>query len=181
MMVFAAATQGYFFARNKIWEVPVLLLIAFTLFRPGYWLDQIQAPYDHYEGAAVIEAAGAHPEGTAIRIVISGPDFDSGKITESTFVPVLGAAGDGAARLAAAGLPSVAEDGMAKVEEPAFGTPYYVKLSKQYDFYGDEPVQILRAEIAAERMPKELFFIPAFVLLLLLIMVQRRRATQPAF
>jgi hypothetical protein len=42
-------------------------------------------------------------------------------------------------------------------------------------------VQILRAEIAAERMPKELFFIPAFVLLLLLIMVQRRRATQPAF
>jgi hypothetical protein len=75
----------------------------------------------------------------------------------------------------------VAEDGMATVEEPAFGSPYYEKLSKQYDFYGDEPVQILRAEVAAERMAKEWFFLPAFVLLLLLILVQRKRATQPAF
>jgi TRAP transporter 4TM/12TM fusion protein len=181
MMCFAAATQGFFFARNKIWEVPVLLLVAFTLFRPGYWLDQIQAPYTHYEGAAVIEAAGSEPEGTQIRIVISGPDFDSGEITQSTFVPVLGPGDDGAARLAAAGLPSVAEDGMARVEEPAFGSPYYEKLSKQYDFYGDEPVQILRAEVAAERMAKEWFFLPGFLLLLLLIMVQRKRATQPAF
>jgi hypothetical protein len=30
-------------------------------------------------------------------------------------------------------------------------------------------------------MHKEWFFLPAFVLLLLLIQVQRRRATQPAF
>jgi TRAP transporter 4TM/12TM fusion protein len=181
MMCFAAATQGYFFARNKIWEAPVLLLIAFTLFRPGYWLDQIHAPYIQYDGAAVIEAAGAQPDATEIRIVISGPDFDSGKITQMTVVPVLGAGADGAARLAAAGLPSMAEDGMAKLEEPAFGSPYYEKLSKQYDFYGDEPVQIVRAEVAAERMDKEWFFIPALLLLLLLIMVQRRRATQPAF
>ncbi|HUS55041.1 MAG TPA: TRAP transporter permease [Thermohalobaculum sp.] len=181
MMCFAAATQGYFFARNKIWEAPVLLLIAFTLFRPGYWLDQIHAPYVQYDGAAVIEAAGAQPDATEIRIVISGPDFDSGKITQMTVVPVLEAGADGAARLAAAGLPSMAEDGIAKMEEPAFGSPYYEKLSKQYDFYGDEPVQIVRAEVAAKRVAKEWFFIPALLLLLLLIMVQRRRATQPAF
>jgi hypothetical protein len=75
----------------------------------------------------------------------------------------------------------VAEDGIAKLEEPAFGSAYYEKLSKQYDFYGDEPVQFLRAEVAAERMAKEWFYIPAFVLLFLLILMQRRRATQPAF
>jgi TRAP transporter 4TM/12TM fusion protein len=181
MMCFAAATQGYFFARNKIWEVPILLLVAFTLFRPGYWLDQIEAPFDHYEGAAVVEAAGALPEGTQMRIVISGPDFDTGAIMESTLAPEIGPAGEGAARLDAMGLPVLEEDGQIKLEEPMFGTPFYEKLSRQYDFYGDEPVQILRAEVEADRMSKEVFFLPAFVLLILLILVQRRRATQPAF
>jgi len=181
MMCFAAATQGYFFARNKIWEMPVLLLIAFTLFRPGYWLDQIEAPYLQYQGAAVIEAATGLPAGGEMRVVVSGPDFDTGKISETTFVPVLAAGADGAERLAAAGLAVLAEDGVIKVEDPAFGSLYYEKLSREYDFYGDEPVQILRAEVAADRMAKEWFFLPALVLLLLLILVQRRRATQPAF
>jgi TRAP transporter 4TM/12TM fusion protein len=181
MLCFAAATQGYFFARNKIWEVPVLLLVAFTLFRPGYWLDQIEPKYHLFEGPAVIEAATGLPEGDKMRVVVSGPDFDSGEITESTFVPELLAGADGAARLGAAGLAVLAEDGVIKLEDPAFGSAYYEKLSREYDFYGDEPVQILRAEVEADRMHKEWFFLPAFVLLLLLIQVQRRRATQPAF
>jgi len=181
MMCFAAATQGYFFARNKIWEAPVLLLVAFTLFRPGYWLDQIEAPYQQYNGPAVIEAATGLPEGGEMRVVISGPDFDSGKISESTFVPMLAAGADGAERLAAAGIAVLAEGGIIKVEDPAFGSTYYEQLSRGFDFYGDEPVQIVRAEVEADRMHKEWFFLPAFVLLLLLIQVQRRRATQPAF
>jgi len=181
MMCFAAATQGYFFARNKIWEIPVLLLVAFTLFRPGFWLDQIEAPFDHYEGAAVVEAIGNLPEGAQTRLVVAGPDFDTGDILETTLAPVIGAAGDGAARLEAAGLTVLVEGDVVKLEEPFAGTPFFEKLSRQYDFYGDEPVRILRAEVDAERMAKEIFFLPAFVLLLLLILVQRRRATQPAF
>jgi TRAP transporter 4TM/12TM fusion protein len=181
MMCFAAATQGYFFARNKIWEAPVLLLVAFTLFRPGFWLDQIEPPYHHYEGPAVIEAATGLPAGSEMRVVVSGPDFDSGKVSESTFVPTLAAGADGAERLSAAGLAVVAEDGVVKVEDPTFGSAYFEQLSRGFDFYGDEPVQIVRAEVEADRMHKEWFFLPAFVLLLLLIQVQRRRATQPAF
>jgi TRAP transporter 4TM/12TM fusion protein len=185
MMCFAAATQGYFFARNKIWEVPILLLVAFTLFRPGYWLDQMQAPYDHYEGLAVMEQVGTLPEGTEVRLVISGPDFDSGKIVTTTLVPSMGAmsgtGADGAARLSEVGLPALIEGEVIQLEEPGFATPYFEKLSNQYDFYGDDPVQIISADVAASRSPKELFFLPAFLLLLLLILVQRRRATQPAF
>ena len=181
MICFAAATQGYFFARNKIWEVPILLLIAFTLFRPGYWLDQIEPPFQAYEGPAVIEQAGALPEGAEMRIIVSGPDFDTGEITESTLVPTMPAAGDGADRLNQVGLPALLEDGVVKLEEPPFGTEFFEKLSRQYDFYGDEPVTIIRAEVAADRMPKEVFFLPALVLLGLLILVQRRRTDVPAF
>jgi TRAP-type uncharacterized transport system fused permease subunit len=31
---FASATQGWFVARNRIWEVPLFLLVTFSLMRP---------------------------------------------------------------------------------------------------------------------------------------------------
>ncbi len=96
-------------------------------------------------------------------------------------MPELAAGADGAERLPSAGLAVVAEEAVINVEDPAFGSAYSEKLSRAYDFYGDEPVQIVRAEVAADRMAKEWFFLPALVLLLLLILVQRRRSTQPAF
>jgi TRAP-type uncharacterized transport system fused permease subunit len=181
MRCFAAATQGYFIAPCRAWEIVVLLLIAFTLFRPGYWLDQIEPPYEVYEDAGVIEAAGTLPEGTVLRVVISGPDFDTGETVEVYLAPVLGAPAEGAARLDAVGLPVMLEGDVLRLEEPFPGTPYFEKLSRQFDFYSDEPVQIVRAEVAAERMPKLLFFMPALVLLVLLVLWQQRRATQPAF
>ena len=50
MLLFAAATQGYFLVKNRIWETVAMLLIAFTLFRPGYWMDQIYPPLDRKSG-----------------------------------------------------------------------------------------------------------------------------------
>ena len=44
MLVFAAATQGYWIVKSKPWEIVALLLVAFTLFRPGYWLDRVSPP-----------------------------------------------------------------------------------------------------------------------------------------
>lgn len=36
MLLFAAGTMGWFMTRSKIWESVILILIAFTLFRPGF-------------------------------------------------------------------------------------------------------------------------------------------------
>ncbi|MBL4907991.1 MAG: TRAP transporter permease [Sneathiella sp.] len=44
MLLFTAGTQGYFLARSKIWESALLILIAFTLFRPGFWMDMVVPP-----------------------------------------------------------------------------------------------------------------------------------------
>ena len=64
MLLFAAATQGYFLVRNRIWESLLLLLIAFTLFRPGYWLDQWDPPFRKVPAAEVLAAASRmHPRG----------------------------------------------------------------------------------------------------------------------
>ena len=72
------------------------------------------------------------------------------------------------------------EDGKAKLEEPLAGTKFFTKF-QMFDFYGDEPVEISLVELDAERMMKEVFYIPALLLLGIVILFQRRRQTQPAF
>lgn len=64
---------------------------------------------------------------------------------------------------------------MLKLEEPFPGTPFFEQLSN-FDFYADEPVIVKEARIEAEQLPKELIFIPGFLLLGLIYLLQRSRA-----
>jgi TRAP transporter 4TM/12TM fusion protein len=43
---FASATQGYFVARNKFYEIPLFLAASFILFRPGLIASWINVPHD---------------------------------------------------------------------------------------------------------------------------------------
>src|SRR5690606_15692834 len=56
-LTFAAATQGWFFTRNRIHEALLLLLVTFCLFRPGYFMDMIYPPYEDVPGGQLIELA----------------------------------------------------------------------------------------------------------------------------
>ncbi len=65
MGCFVAATQNWLLTRNRWYETVALLLICFTLFRPGYWLDKLQAPFRLAPGDAdsrhrAIDSAGPH-------------------------------------------------------------------------------------------------------------------------
>ncbi|MEY8843259.1 TRAP transporter permease, partial [Cribrihabitans sp. XS_ASV171] len=41
ILVFTAGTMGYFLTRNRIYESVALIAVAFTLFRPDYFMDRI--------------------------------------------------------------------------------------------------------------------------------------------
>ena len=181
MLLFAAATQGYFIAKSRRWETTVILLIVFTLFRPDFWLNVAQDEYTASSGPAAIDAVGSVPLGTPVRLVISAPDFDTGEVGTKTIVLIPEQDAGGLERLSAVGLDVFEEGDLLRVDEPFPGTPYFETLANEYDFYADEPVQIISAEVPNDRMPKEIFFLPAFLLLGLIILIQRRRATQPAF
>jgi TRAP transporter 4TM/12TM fusion protein len=184
MLLFAAGTQGYFFARNKAWEAVALLLIAFTLFRPGFWLDMVEEPFRSVDPTRVVELAGELPDNGELRLVIAGPDFNTGETAETTLILPLGPAGDGAQRLQDADLPVMIEDGVARLDEPfrpgPAGSVPGQKLA-DFDFYADNPVRIAEIHVAVERLPKEIFYIPALLLLGLVIVLQRRRTDVPAF
>lgn len=181
MGLFAAATQGYFFARSRIWESIALMLIAFTLFRPGFWLDFVQAPYNTRAGSEIVELANIQEAGKAIRLVVKGPDFDNpDEMAQITVMANLGEQGDGVEKLSGAGLLVMLDGGKAILDEPIAGTAFFTTF-QMFDFYGDTPVEITKVELPAERMFKEIFYLPAFLLLGFVIMMQRRRQTVPAF
>ncbi|MGB5741874.1 MAG: TRAP transporter permease, partial [Sedimenticolaceae bacterium] len=68
ILIFSAATQGFFIARSRFYESVVLLLVAFTLFRPGFWMDMLVPPYDDAEPTELAQAAGDLPPGEKLRL-----------------------------------------------------------------------------------------------------------------
>ncbi len=181
MMVFAAATQGYFFARSRWWESVALLLIALVLFRPGYLLDKFEAPYIEKPGTELAAIAAAASEGSQLRFRISGPDVDDADETQATTLQLeISDKGFGATRLDKMGLMINVEGDIAKFDEPTNRS--LGNLGKRFDFYSDRPVVVTTVyEPNTGRWPKEIFYIPALLLLGIVILFQRRRQTQPAF
>lgn len=177
ILIFTAGTMGWFVTKNTMLESVLLVLIAFALFRPGFLMDRIQPPYEFAQPTALVEVLGQAEEGQELRLVVSGPDFDTGEVKDTTIVlPVSGAA-DGDARLSALGLTTMVEGEMLLLEEPFPGTPYFETMSN-FDFYGDDPMQITSVAAPADQLPKELMYIPALLLLAAIAFLQRGRAAR---
>ena len=179
MLLFAAATQGYFLARSRIYESAALLLVAFTLFVPNVWLNMVQDPFIEVPPAQFEEALGAAPEGERIRLQIAGPDFNTGETAETTLV-IFAEGGDTATRMSNTGLLLIPDGDAMRLDEPMFGTEAAEALV-DFDFYADDPVQLSAVQMARDRLPEQVFYLPALLLLLIVILLQRRRQTKPAF
>jgi len=177
ILVFTAGTMGFFLTKSRIWETVALLLVAFALFRPGFFMNQIQPPFTQIEPGQIEQAIGDANAGDTLRVVISGPDFDTLEVKDLTVVLDVPEADGGAARLDAAGIMLMPEGDVMRIDEPMFGTPLSDKLST-FDFYGDDPVQISAVQAPSNQLPKELIFIPALLLLGLVAFLQSRRAKE---
>ena len=177
ILIFTAGTMGWFVTKNTIIESVLLILIAFALFRPGFLMDRIQPPFEISAPAQLVEVMGKAPEGTELRVIVSGPDFDTGEVKETTIVLPASGTADGEARLAALGLTTIPEGDMLLLEEPFPGTPYFETMSN-FDFYGDAPMQVTSVAAPADQLPKELMYIPALLLLAGIAFLQRGRAAR---
>ncbi|MEP1613741.1 MAG: TRAP transporter permease [Roseobacter sp.] len=176
ILVFTAATMGWWLTKSRIWETVALLVIAFALFRPGFFMNQIQAPFDIIEPAAFSETLASAEPGSTLRTVVSGPDFDTFAMKDVT-VPLIVPDLEGAdARLNALGVILAPEGDVQILEEPGFGTELADALAS-FDFYGDDPVAITSVQAASDQPPKELIWIPALMLLALIGFLQNGRAT----
>ena len=170
MLVFAAGSQGYFFAKSKLYESVLLILISFTLFRPGFWLDMIWEPYQQLDASHIAEIVNDLPKDAEIRVKVGGLDQVTGNDVEKYVHLPLGAkAATGAERLENnAGLTVREEGGKTIVDTVVFDSPA-AKAKIDFDW------EIKVVELESERLPKEIFWFPALGLLGFIIVVQRRR------
>ena len=174
ILVFTAGTMGWFITKNKIYESLLLILVAFALFRPGFFLDRIVPPFKIAAPTELTEVLNTASVGDEIRLIVSGPDFDTGEIKDTTLVLPIEADTSGEQRLNSFGLTAIAEGDDVKLDEPILGTPYSDTLGT-FDFYADDAVKISEIKAPVSRLPKEVIFLPTFLLLGLIVFIQRRR------
>ncbi len=167
MLVFTAGSQGFFIAKSRIWESIALILIAFTLFRPGFWMDMVSPPYQQVEPASIVEAIGAAEPGSEMRAIVEGLD-DVGDAITLTMIIKVGDEATGQERLDAFGLEIFEQDGKVLVDNAVFDSP---AQAAGFDF--DQVISQLL--VPASQPAKELFYIPALGLLVLIYLLQRRR------
>lgn len=172
MLLFAAAMQGFFIAKSRIWESALLLLVAFTLFRPGYWMDMIAPPFEEVEPARIAEAAAGVPPGEPLRLEIAGTNQIGEPITFTALLP-LPEGESGQARLEAAGLTLVERDGKTIIDNVEFGS---VAEDKGLD-WDQEILTVLEPQ---PQPSKYWMFIPALLLLAGIVAMQRVRLGLPA-
>ncbi|MBV2361598.1 TRAP transporter permease [Thalassococcus sp. CAU 1522] len=168
MLLFAAATQGWFLTRNRIYETIALLLVAFTFFRPGFWMDMVAPPFVDVPPAAIEQAAMDTAVGENLRLQVSGLNAVGDPVTFTALLPV-GEGETGQDRLFASGLEYVINGDEVIVDNVAFGSP-----AAEAGFDWDQTVE--RVRVPADQPSKYWMFIPGLLLLGLVVMLQRGRA-----
>ena len=173
MLLFAAATQGWFLTRNRIHETVLLLLVAFTLFRPGFWMDMISPPHDILPPAQIETAVMATPPGEILRLRVDGLNDLGDPISFVALLPV----GEGETaedRLFASGLELITQGDKVIVDNATFGSP-----AQKAGFDWDQTITQVLAPLP--QPSKYWMFLPALLVLGGIVAMQRRRmAALPA-
>jgi TRAP transporter 4TM/12TM fusion protein len=167
MLVLAAATQGFFLVRCRLWEIAALLLVAFTLFRPGFWMDLVYPPTSMQPGTQVLKAADAIPAGGQIQVRVKGKNLND-EMVDKVVMLRLGEGKIGADRLKVAGLELREDKGKMIIDNVVFGSP---AEKQKIDIDWELASVVSKADVP----DKQWMYIPAFVLLGLIILLQRRR------
>jgi TRAP transporter 4TM/12TM fusion protein len=169
MLIFAAATQGYWLTKSRFYESLALLLVTFTLLRPGFFWDKVYEPYHEEPGIYLLEAMEKQDENTMIHLVVKGETMDGDEYTKAMMLPV-GKEGAPEDRLREVGFEVIEEDGKMIVNNMMFGSNAE-RMGIDFD------QEIVSVMMEADRPPKQLMFFPALGLLGLIYFLQKRRQT----
>ncbi|MBK5925769.1 DUF3394 domain-containing protein, partial [Rhodobaculum claviforme] len=145
------------------------LLVAFTLLRPGYWMDQMIPPYRTVDPTQITERAAEAPAGDSLRVVIEGLTIEGEEARKTVLLPLGPAEGkSGVQRLQHAGIMVQTMGDQVQITNVVFNSPAE-KAGVDFGW------KVRGLQVPTQQPPKELFFIPALVLLGGVYLLQRRR------
>ena len=175
MLIFAAATQGWFIVKSRWYETVLLLLVAFSLFRPGFWMDIIHPPFEQRPANELVQVLDELEPKDVLRLRIRGEDAVGDKRDFSVLLPVPQGA-NGEERMANLGITLYEQNGKHLIDSVGFDSPAQ-KAGLDFD------QEILQVKSPSNRWAKEWIWIPSLALLALIIGLQWRRRepeTSPA-
>lgn len=168
MLIFSAATQGWWFTKNKWWETVLLLVLTFTFFRPGYWWDKIYPATILYPGTSVTEIVEGLKVGEEVELMVAGENLDGDYSSKTVRLPFDDRAKTAEERISSMGLMLNNENGRMLVDMVEFGSPAEA-AGIDFDW------EIRSVVVDSDRPMKEWVFVPALLILFGLGMNQKRR------
>lgn len=177
ILVFTAATMNFFFVRNKWWESVLLIVAAFMLFRPGFFMEPISPTAHYIEPAQLQQELEKTPVGQNLTLKVSGLNPYGKPIEFYAQMPVP-QGNTGEERLKALGLTLL--DTGEKIEFDGNLSPKILIDNVEIDSPAAKAglnweQTLLQAALPRESLPKELMFFPALLLIFGVAWNQRRR------
>ena len=177
ILVFTSATMNYFFTKNKLWESFILILAAFMLFRPGFFMERISPTARYIEPAQLTQEIAQTPVGQNLMIKVSGVN-PYGKAIEFYSQLSVPEGENGEERIKALGLTLL--DTGDKIEIDGQPSPKILIDNVEIDSPAAKAglnwdQTILEVSLPRNSLPKELMFIPALLIIFGIAWNQRRR------
>jgi TRAP transporter 4TM/12TM fusion protein len=121
ILLFAAASMGWFVTKSRLWESAILLVACFALFRPDWWIDRfypasIEVPADQL----LAEVAKAPAEGR-LTLIVEGQNIEGEDVRKTVSLPLGDDKLEPQQRLRAAGL-SVSGGAAPTITNVTFGS-----------------------------------------------------------
>ncbi|MBS0534773.1 MAG: TRAP transporter permease [Proteobacteria bacterium] len=167
MACFVAATQNWLLTRNRWYENIALLLICFTLFRPGFWLDKFQDPFIDRPATDLVAMANSTPVDDTLRFRVKSQSRAGEDVVKLVRLTVKEGK-DGMERLQKSGIGLSRLPGPVMIQTVRFGS----EAAKYGLAPGDEVTAVL---VAADRPNRYWFALPALLLLAGIVFMQLRR------
>ena len=169
VLIFAAATQGWWFTKNKWWETVLLIALTFTFFRPGFWWDMIYPEKVLSPGVEIAQITEKLDVGQSLELRVGGENLEGDYSEKTVRLPFKDSATSSEDRIASMGLMLTESEGKMIVDMVEFGSPAEA-AGIDFDWEIKSVIQ------DADRPIKEWVFLPALIILIGLAMNQRRRA-----
>ena len=183
-LTFAAATLGWFRIKCRWWEVVLLLIATFILFRPDWFADRIAPEYTDAPAARFYEIASSLDAGDRLVFVIKGQTMEGEDLNKTVAVQLGPRTGDGKnpavdsrKRLADAGLTVSGLGEQLQVSAVRFGSrAAKARIEQGYD--------IVSVKVPNERISAHWFYLPGLAIAILVWLMQgwrvhRRVTPQP--
>ncbi len=156
-LAFAAASLGWMRIKCTWWEIVLLLVGTFALFRPDWFMDKLYAPYQDAPAKEIFNVAGKLGEKDRLVLLIQGQNIEGDDKTKTVAVQ-LDAPGDGRKRLQEAGLTVVALGDSVQIANVRFGS----RARKS----GFEPGwDVAAVKVPTDRPSQHWVYLPALALL----------------